>query len=107
MESPRAAPLLNYQITRLPNENRLPAGVFASELGFKATGFAAGTAIVNAIFAQADFIETLAQAAIFVAGAASFGLVANHADEFLSHSGRLSLFRVSGNRTMVDDLAIE
>jgi hypothetical protein len=85
----------------------LPAGVLAPDLGLKITGLAAGTAIIDAVFAQANFIETLAQAAVFVAGAGSFRLIANHALEFPGHSGRLARFGVSGNRTMVDGLAMD
>lgn len=50
----------------------LPAGALAANLGLQVTGFAAGTAIVCAVFAQADLKEALAQAAIFVAGAGPF-----------------------------------
>jgi hypothetical protein len=73
----------------------------------KVAGFAAGTAIVNAVFAQAGIIQALAQGAVFVAGAASFRLVADHALEFLGHGGRLARFGGSGNGTMVDDPAVE
>jgi hypothetical protein len=52
--------------------------------------FTAGAAIVNAVFAEADFIEALAQRAIFIAGAASLRLVADHAHKFFGHGGRLS-----------------
>jgi hypothetical protein len=100
----------NYQVTKLHNypiRIGLPTGILATDLGFKVTGFAAGTAIVNAVFAQADFIETLAQTAVFVAGAGSLRLIANHALKFPGHSGRLTRFGVSGNRTMVDGLAME
>jgi hypothetical protein len=84
----------------------LPTGAFATDLRLQVTRFTAGTAIVNAVFTQADFVEALAQRAVFVAGAASLRLVANHAHEFFGHGGRLSRFRVSGNRPMVDDLAV-
>jgi hypothetical protein len=92
-----AAQLLNYQITQLPNENRLPTGTLAADLSLQVTCFPAGTAIVNAVFTQADFIEALAQRAIFIAGAASLRLVANHAHEFFGHGGRLARFALSGN----------
>jgi hypothetical protein len=70
------------------------------------TGLAAWTAIINAVFAQADFIEALAQSAVLVAGATSLRLVADHAHEFLGHSGRLSRFWLPGNAPMVDGLAV-
>jgi hypothetical protein len=84
-----------------------PTGALAADLGLQVAGFPAGAAIVNTVFAEADFIEALAQRAVFVAGAASLRLVANHAHEFFSHGGRLSRFRVYGNRPMVDDLAVD
>jgi hypothetical protein len=70
------------------------------------TSLATGAAIVNAVFAQANFIEALAQSAVLVAGAASLRLVADHAHEFLGHGGRLSRFGFSGNGPMVDGLAV-
>jgi hypothetical protein len=93
-------------ITKLPNYSieRLPTGTLAADLGLQVTRFPAGAAIVNAVFAQTDFIEALAQRAIFVAGAASLWLVADHAHELFGHGGRLSRFGVSGNGPMVDDL---
>ena len=69
--------------------------------------FAAGTAVINTVFTQADFIEALAQRAILVAGAASFRLVADHAHEFFGHVRRLSRFRLPGNGPMVDGPAVE
>lgn len=50
----------------------LPAGAFAANLGLQIAGFAAGTAIVCAVFAQADLIKALAQHAVLVAGAGPF-----------------------------------
>lgn len=50
----------------------LPAGALAANLGLQIAGFAAGTAIVGAVFAQADLIKALAQHAVFVAGAGPF-----------------------------------
>jgi hypothetical protein len=87
-------------------ENRLPTGTFAPDLSLKVAGFPAGTAIVNAVFAQADFIKALAQGAVLVAGAASFRLIADHAHEFFGHCGRLSRFGAPGNGPMVDGLAV-
>lgn len=75
----------------------LPARTFAAYLGLQVTGFAAGAAIVNAVFAQADFIEALAQRAVFIAGACPLRLVAHHAHEFFGHGGRLARFAFSGN----------
>ena len=69
-------------------------------------GLAAWTAVINAVFTQADFIEALAQSAILVTGAASLRLVADHAHEFLGHGGRLARFGFSGNGPMVDGLAV-
>lgn len=106
MNKPRIKLEIAATATDQPSE-QLPAGAFAADLGLQIARFTAGTAIVNAVFTQADFIEALAQRAIFVAGAASLRLVANHAHEFFGHGGRLSRFRVSGNRPMVDDLAAD
>jgi hypothetical protein len=66
-------------------------------------GLAAGAAIIDTVFAQADFKETLAQGAVFVAKAASFRLVADHALKFLSH--RREIIAISGllQWPMVDD----
>jgi hypothetical protein len=47
----------------------LPAGALASDLSLQVASFAARTAIVCAVFTQADLKEALAQATIFVAGA--------------------------------------
>jgi hypothetical protein len=81
--------------------NRLPAGALATDLGLQIASFTAGAAIVNAVFAETDFIEALAQRAIFIAGAASLRLVANHAHEFFGHGGRLSRISRSGNTPFV------
>jgi hypothetical protein len=97
----QAAQLLNYQITQLRNKDLLPAGALAADLGLQIARFPARAAIVNAVFAQADFIEALAQGAVFVAGAASLWLVADHAHEFFGHGGRLSRISRSGNTPFV------
>jgi len=81
--------------------NRLPTGALATDLGLQIASFTAGAAIVNAVFAEADFIEALAQRAIFIAGAASLRLVAYHAHEFFGHGGRLSRISRSGNTPFV------
>jgi hypothetical protein len=99
-----AAQLLTYQISRW--ELGLPAGVLAANLGLQVASLAAGAAIVNAVFTQADFIEALAQSAVLVARAAPLRLVADHAHKFFGHGGRLSRFRLSGNGPMVDGLAV-
>ena len=65
------------------------------------TGFTAGTAVVLAVFAQADFEEALAEATVFIAAAAALRLVADAADEFLGHSGRLARIGFGSNGTMV------
>ena len=70
------------------------------------TGFAAWTAVMNTVFAKADFIEALAERAVLVAGAASLRVVADHAHEFFGHGGRLSRIRLCSNGPMVDDLAV-
>jgi hypothetical protein len=70
------------------------------------TSFAAGTTVVGTVLAQADFIKTLAQYAVFVAGAGSFRLIADPAYKFFGHNGRLSLFGLWGNGPMVDGLAM-
>jgi hypothetical protein len=97
----QTAQLLNYQITQLPNEDWLPAGALAAYLGLQIARFPAGAAIVNAIFTQADFVEALAERAIFIAGAASLRLVADHAHEFFGHGGRLSRISRAGNTPFV------
>jgi hypothetical protein len=78
---------------------------FGCVLGLQVAGFAAGTAVILAVFAQADFIETLAEPAVFVAGAGPFGQVADGAEIFLGHGERLSRKAAPGNGTMVDGLA--
>lgn len=85
----------------------LPDGVLVPDLGLQIAGFAAGTTIVYAVFAQADFKEALAQRAVFVAGTGPFRLVTDHAHVFLGHNGRLARFGGSGNGTMVDDPAAQ
>jgi hypothetical protein len=65
--------------------------------------FPAGTAIIDAVLTQTDLIQALAEAAILVTGAASLRVIADHAHEFLGHSGRLTRFLSSGNGTMVGD----
>jgi hypothetical protein len=37
-----------------------PTGALAADLGLQVTCFTAGAAIVNAVFTQPDFIQTLA-----------------------------------------------
>src|SRR6267154_4766133 len=99
--------VLNYQITQLPNENRLPAGILAADLGVQVTGIAAGRAVVGAVLTQADFKEALAKHAVLVAGASPFQLVTDPAYKFFGHNGRLARFGFWSNGTMVDGLAIE
>lgn len=70
-------------------------------LGLQIARFTAGTAIVNAVFTQADFIKALAQRAVFIAGAASLRLVTDHAHEFFGHGGRLSRISRLGNTPFV------
>ena len=92
------------QMINIPDRES-PTGALATDLGLQIASFTAGAAIVNAVFTQADFVETLAQGAVFVAGAASLRLVANHAHEFFGHGGRLSRLRLARQGTMVGDLA--
>ena len=66
------------------------------------TGFTAGRAIVNAVFAQADVMEALAERAVFVAGAASLRLVTHHADKVFRHKREISA--IQGLRQRVDGL---
>ena len=94
-------------LNRYGSNRRSPTGAFAAHLGLEVAGFAAWTAIVNAVLTQADFIEALAQTAVLVAGAGSLRLVADHAHKFFGHGGRLSRFWLSGNGPMVDDLAVD
>jgi hypothetical protein len=54
------------------------------------TGFTAGRAIVNAVFAQADVMQALAERAVFVAGATSLRLVTQHADKVFRHKREIS-----------------
>jgi hypothetical protein len=56
------------------------------------TGFAARAAIIDAVLTQSNLIKALAQATVFVAGAASLRLIADHAHEFFGHGGRLARF---------------
>jgi len=81
--------------------SKLPAGALASHLGLQVAGFAAGAAIVNAVFTQADFIEALAQRAVLVAGATPLRLIANHAHEFFGHGRSLARFCHAGNTPFV------
>lgn len=60
-------------------------------------GFAAGAAIILAVFAKADVIVPAAEPAVLGAGAAAFDLVALNADEILWHGRRLSRFGAAGN----------
>ncbi len=85
-------------------DQKLPAGVLAADLGLEVAGFAAGTAIVNAVFTQADFIQALAKRAVLVAGAGPLLLVAHHAFEFLGHGGRVTQFPCAGNTRSCSDL---
>jgi hypothetical protein len=85
--------------------NGLPTGALAADLGLQVAGFPTGSAVINSIFTQADFIEALAESAVLIAGAGPLRLVADHARKFFGHSRRLSRFCLSGNGPMVDGLA--
>jgi hypothetical protein len=71
-------------------DHRLPISGLVSDLGLQVACLTAGTAIINAVFAQAGVKQALAQSAVFVAGATSFRLVADHALEILGHRRRLA-----------------
>src|SRR5262249_1171970 len=66
-------------------------------LGFQVAGFAAGTAVVVAIFAQADLVRALAEAAVADTLTASFVQVTDRAEKLLGHRRRLPRFFISGN----------
>jgi len=70
--------------------DRSPDLILASILRLHIAGFAAGAAVPLAVFAQTDFIEALAEPAVFVAGAGVFGLIADAADKFLGHTVEIS-----------------
>ena len=53
-------------------------------------GFAAGTAVVLAVFAETDFVLAAAQPAVSNAGALPLHLVAQKADKFLGHARRIA-----------------
>jgi hypothetical protein len=59
-------------------------------LRFHVAGFAAGTAVVLAVLAEADVILAAAEPAILDAGAALLNLVALEADKILGHKAELS-----------------
>lgn len=63
-----------------------------SVLGVEVAGFAAGNAVVLAVFAETDFEDRLAEAAVFFALARSFRHIANRADKVLGHGRRLARF---------------
>jgi hypothetical protein len=89
-DPPTTIQLLNYQITQLPTQDRLPISGLLSMLCLQIACLTAGTAIINTVFAQAGVKQALAQSAVFVAGAASYRLVADHAFEILGHGRRLA-----------------
>ena len=60
-----------------------------SVLRLEIAGLAAIEAIVVAVLHQADVVLALAQAAEAGAAAVLFHLVAQHANEFLGHAGKL------------------
>jgi len=64
--------------------------IFPSVLRLHFAGFAAGPAVPLSIFAEADFIQALAEPAVFVARAAALRLIADPAGEFLGHRREIS-----------------
>jgi len=73
-------------------------------LGLHVTGFAAGPAVILAIFAQAGIKLAAAEPAILGAWAAAFDLIAQAANVILGHSRRLSRFEPAGNTPNVPAL---
>ena len=80
-------------------------GISVSHLGLQITGFTAGRAIVDTVFAEANVMEALAKRAVFITGAASFRLITEHAGKIFGHSRRLARFGSNGNGPMVDEPA--
>ena len=72
--------LLNYQITRLPNCSSVRL-----VLRFHVTGFAAGTAVILAVFTKANVKLRPAKPAVLDAGAAAFSLLTENADKVFGH----------------------
>jgi hypothetical protein len=75
--------LLNYQITQLADLNG------ALVLSLHVARFAAGAAVILAVFAQANVMLTTAKPAVLSAGAAPFHLVAKNAEEIFRHDRSL------------------
>jgi len=59
-------------------------------LGFHVTGFAAGAAVILAIFTEANVELRATQPAVLGAGAAAFDLVTENADKILGHKRSLA-----------------
>jgi len=68
------------------------------DLGFEVAGFTAVPAHVLAILDEADVVLALTEGAIAVAPAIGLRLVAQHADEFVSHGRRVARRGVIFNR---------
>jgi len=66
-------------------------------LGLEITGLAALAAVIRAVGAQANVIQSLAQNTVFLAVAASFFAVALGTDEFRRHTKNVARSRPEGN----------
>ena len=73
----------------------------ADVLRFHIAGFAARTAIVVAVFAQAGVVRALAQAAVADTITLLLSVVTDRADKLLGHRRRLARFFSYGNDTIV------
>jgi hypothetical protein len=70
-------------------------------LGFHIAGFAAGTAVVLAVFAEADIVLAAAEPTVLGAGAPPLDLVAKDADKILGHTAEISAIRRCGQSSKV------
>ena len=81
----------------MPVQNRSDGLLPGSVLCLEVAGFAAGNAVVHAIFTEANVIQALAQAAVFDAGTGPFRHFADAATKLIGHSGRLARFALRSN----------
>jgi hypothetical protein len=63
-----------------------------SILCVQVAGFAAGRAVILAVFAETDFEDRLAEAAVFFARTGPFRQIANRTNKILGHGRRVSKF---------------
>src|SRR6266481_1334761 len=96
----------------MPESFKYPGLPFTDESGTSASlclpilrlqfaGFAAGRAIILAVFTEPDIVLALAQPAEFFALAAALRLLANTTGIFFCHERRLPRFRGLGNGSYV------